>query len=164
MSCCHQKKEVIYRGGVVRFFIPTHWREEYEEDGGGIFYEPSENTGTLRLNVLSFLAKEDVLPSYPLEIIRKRSVEYRGKVEELPDSRFLLKYSMNARENDEDLVVYYWEVARMVSPRDYNIAVFSFTIGLNEMKSASAIGEEVAAIEDEIKNVKFWVHADLYEI
>jgi len=152
----------LYRGGVVRFFIPTHWREEYEQDGGGIFYEPGESTGTLRLTVLSFLVKENAPLSYPLEIIKKRIVERLGEIEELPDSRFLLKYSISAKEDGEDLIIKYWEVARMVSPRDYNIAVFSFTVGVGEMELAS-VAREIALIEEEIKKVKFWIHADLYE-
>ena len=32
-------KTIVYRGGIVRFKIPANWVEEYEEDGGGTFYQ-----------------------------------------------------------------------------------------------------------------------------
>ena len=47
-------KTISYRGGVVTFQIPSTWIEEYEEQGGGTFYEDSPDSGTLRLNVMTF--------------------------------------------------------------------------------------------------------------
>jgi hypothetical protein len=107
------KKEIIYRGGVVRFFIPKHWSEEYEEDGGGIFYEPGDETGTLRLNVLSFLTKGDVSTRYLFEIVQKRMVENSGQIEVLPNDRFLLKYSFRKSENGEDLVFFIGKLQKL---------------------------------------------------
>jgi hypothetical protein len=156
------KKEIIYRGGVVRFFIPKHWNEEYEKEGGGTFYESGEDTGTLRLNVLSFLTKEDLSPEQLLAMVKSRQKENHGQVEVLPDDRFLLKYSMDGKENGEALILIYWEVAKMVSPRDYNIAAFTFTITTEQEKSG-AMREEISSIEEEIKKVSFGVHGDSYE-
>ncbi len=34
----HETKQINYRGGIVRFQIPSSWVEESEEDGGGIFF------------------------------------------------------------------------------------------------------------------------------
>ncbi|MBK8594774.1 MAG: hypothetical protein IPN83_04160 [Holophagales bacterium] len=39
-------KSITYRGGLVTFRIPRHWVEEYEEDGGGTFYEDRPDSGT----------------------------------------------------------------------------------------------------------------------
>lgn len=47
-------KTINYRGGVVTMEIPAHWKEEYEPKGGGTFYEDRADSGTLRLNVLTF--------------------------------------------------------------------------------------------------------------
>ena len=40
-------KTINYRGGVVRFRVPADWQEEYEDAGGGTFYAPGDDTGTL---------------------------------------------------------------------------------------------------------------------
>ncbi len=53
MSTPIQFKTINYRGGLVRFRIPTDWIEEYEPEGGGMFYADGPDTGTLRLNVLT---------------------------------------------------------------------------------------------------------------
>ena len=54
-----ESKQIVYRGGIVAFKIPASWREEYAPDGGATFYEEGPDTGTLRLNVLSFEKKKD---------------------------------------------------------------------------------------------------------
>jgi hypothetical protein len=46
-------KQIDYRGGIVRFLIPESWVEEYEDAGGGTFYEDRPGCGTLRLNVIT---------------------------------------------------------------------------------------------------------------
>jgi hypothetical protein len=162
MSFSCPKKEIVYRGGVVRFFIPKHWNEEYVGTGGGTFYETGDDTGTLRLNVLSFLMNQETLPEQLLEIVQKRKVENSGHVEVLSSNRFLLKYSIKTKENGEDLIIFRWEIAKMVSPKDYNIATFSFTITAAQLKSNSIV-EEISSIEEEIKKVQFGIHGDSFE-
>lgn len=157
MSFSCQKKEILYRGGIVRFSIPSHWIEEYGKDGGGTFYAPSDEAGTLRLNVLSFFTEKDVSLTYPLSVMRARQHQYNGRVVELPDSRFLFMYILNVNEDGDDLTIFYWEIARMLSPRDYNVAVFNFTIATNQKESNSML-DEISSIEEEIKKVVFWVH------
>src|SRR5262249_43907386 len=53
-------KAIRCRGGIVTFRIPAHWTEEYEEEGGGTFYDEDNGSGTLRLNVLTFALKTPV--------------------------------------------------------------------------------------------------------
>jgi hypothetical protein len=50
-------KTINYRGGVVRFRIPADWTEEYEDVGGGTFYKPGKNTGTLRLRACAQITR-----------------------------------------------------------------------------------------------------------
>ena len=46
-------KSIVYRGGVVRFRIPAHWREEYSDNEGGMFYGDHSQSGTLRLTIIT---------------------------------------------------------------------------------------------------------------
>ncbi len=50
----------------------------------------------------------------------------------------------------------------MVSPRDYNIAVFSFTVTALQARSPAII-EAISSLEEEVKDVQFWIHGDAYE-
>jgi hypothetical protein len=51
-------KPIVYRGGIITFRVPATWKEEYEAEGGGTFYDDRPDSGTLRLNVLTFKAPE----------------------------------------------------------------------------------------------------------
>ncbi|HTV41728.1 MAG TPA: hypothetical protein VMF08_14190 [Candidatus Sulfotelmatobacter sp.] len=106
--------------------------------------------------------KEDATPTQLLESVQKREAKNQGQTEVLSDSRFLLKYSFKSEQNGESLIIYCWEVAKMVSPRDYNIAVFTFTVTAAQSEVPS-IRQEISSIEEEIKNVRFGVHGNSYE-
>ena len=67
-------KTINYRGGVVRFRIPTDWVEEYEQaGGGGTFYKPGDNDGgTLRLEMILAVARpgKPVTAEFIAELLR----------------------------------------------------------------------------------------------
>ena len=150
-------KVINYRGGVVRFIIPELWTEEYEEEGGATFYEPGDDTGTLRLSVLSFETDKDVKSDHPKSVFEKRKIENNAIVESLTDGKYLLKYIKLAEENGEALLMYYWEVARMISTRKTNIAVFNYTI--SELQATDEkIKSEVSYLDEFIKHVRFGVY------
>src|SRR3954471_16013798 len=71
-------KTITYRGGLVRFRIPADWQEEYEEAGGGTFYAPDDQSGALRLNVLTMEAPPEKVVTYPtaMEVLAKDAVKY----------------------------------------------------------------------------------------
>jgi hypothetical protein len=155
------KKQIVYRGGLVRFSIPTNWVEEYEEAGGGTFYDAADSS-TLRLNVLSFLCDHDVSARHPLELLIQRAPTYNGVVEELSGDRFLLKYTVSAQENGEALSIFRWEVVKMVSLRDYNVAAFSFTVESARSQSNEVL-QTCALIEGEVKEVQFGMYTGFSE-
>jgi hypothetical protein len=128
-------KRVIYRGGLVAFQIPATWREEYEPEGGGTFYEEGPNTGTLRLNVLSLQKAE------PRSLEAATREIFRGSaVEKLPNGFPLRRYSKQAEEQGTPLVLYRWEVLVPVSPSKWRLVCFTHTIlsahvGLDQSKA-----------------------------
>jgi hypothetical protein len=70
-------KTIRYRGGLVEFRVPRSWVEEYGEDGEGAFYEPTPDSDTLRLSVLTFRSPSSVDSETPIDLLRPRS-ERRG--------------------------------------------------------------------------------------
>lgn len=48
-----ETSQIRYRGGLFDFAIPKCWHEEYEPEAGGTFHELGDDTGTLRLNVIT---------------------------------------------------------------------------------------------------------------
>ena len=47
-------KTIKYRGGLVTFRVPAHWKEDYEPEGGGTFYDarPIQLHSDCRLSLL----------------------------------------------------------------------------------------------------------------
>lgn len=65
-------KTVSYRGGVVSFRIPAHWREKYTPDGGGSFYEDPPDSPTFRLEVVTARAPSPVTGAGSVILIVRR--------------------------------------------------------------------------------------------
>src|SRR5689334_13897652 len=116
-------KTIDYRGGIVRFRVPASWKEEYEEDGGGLFYADEPDSGTFRLNLLTFegpkaAGRDDLLSA----------VKGRGTAEWLETSNALAAYSVEMEEDETPITIFYWKLASAAPPRHLRIAVFSYTV------------------------------------
>jgi len=150
-------KTIVYRGGLVRFRIPAHWIEEYEPEGGGTFYEEGPDTGTLRLNVLTFESKQADRMKSPSDFLSTY-------VKELPDAEIIARTDGNAslafwkfHERDEEepaLAIRYWQVANRVLPLHMRLAVFSYTMLRSRKDDPRFIGE-VRMIADEVRRCTF---------
>ena len=145
-------KVIIYRGGLVEFRVPTSWVEEYEEDGGATFYDPTPDSDTLRLNVLTVRSTSPVTPRTPLELLRPRAEQYGVTAEALPNGNAVMSYTERAEEHGVPLVIHYWELANAVPPAHARIAVLSFTVRASEDMRAS---ESLEWLDDEIRALNF---------
>lgn len=121
-------KTIQYRGGIARFQIPKSWVEEYEPRGGGTFYEPGDDTGTLRINVISFerpLKDGDPKPTAFDVLTLTRSP---NQIKPLPRGLAIVRYITNGEENSERLRFYRWEICVCVTATRYHIIAFTYTI------------------------------------
>jgi hypothetical protein len=148
-------KEIIYRGGLVRFHVPSSWVEEYQPEGGGTFYEDRDDSGTLRLNVLTFASKEPVTSNGIPQLFKEMSLTHNSiDLRALPNGNVLLKYADRAVEEGEELLIYYWQLGNPVPPKHLRIADFSFTI-LASQSSDTEIIEQVRMLDGEIAGAEF---------
>src|SRR3954462_15733315 len=120
-------KVIEYRGGILRFSVPSTWVEEYDANGGAMFYEIGPETGTLRLNILGFKSNREFGRGDSALSVLSRMHE-PGKVNALPNGNAFAVYFRDAVEEGERLRIYYWELANLCPPRHTRIAIFSFTI------------------------------------
>lgn len=141
-------KPIAYRGGIVRFEIPSDWIEEYEPSGGGTFYENRPDSGTLRLNVLSFSSKDT-----PAEEMA-RSV-FKDKTTDVLPSGFLMRhYIKAAEEKGEGLEIYRWEVAVPIEPFSLRLVMFAHTI-VEGQQSDPRIAAELKMIAHSVLKAEF---------
>ncbi|WP_218081013.1 hypothetical protein [Anthocerotibacter panamensis] len=140
-------QKIAYRGGLVTFRLPENWVAEYEEEGGGIFYDESDDLGILRLNVLTFknYGAEEV-SSKTIETMLNASSQAKGTPKPLPNGNILVAYEETEIGDGEEILIYYWEVGNPVPPAHVRLAIFSYTILASESESPRA--KEVLAFLD----------------
>jgi len=151
-------KTIVYRGGIITFSIPATWKEEYKPEGGGTFYEDTPDSGTFRLNVLTFKMSDGKLASdgyayfapTPLKDGERLSRTTRGDG---------LKFSKrSAEEEGAKIDLYCWQIAHVAPPEKLYIASFTWTI-LSTQSSDPKFQAEIKSLEDQILHAYF--HPDL---
>jgi len=136
----------------VTFRIPAHWTEEYEEEGGGIFYNEDNDSGTLRLNVLTFASKTPVTTRTAMSLLEARRQEYQGTLTDLGNGNALLRYTDVAQEEGESLTSHYWQIANVVPPNHFRLAIFSYT---KPTKLADDMAADLAMMDEELRVCRF---------
>jgi hypothetical protein len=125
-----QLKTINYRGGVVRFRIPADWAEEYGEDGGGMFYKPGDNTGTLRLNIITAKAP----PAQPVsshtshDFLSTDAAKYGQPVVPLRDGVAMLQYDEESEERAHRIKLRIWRIAQAIPPDHIRHAMFTYAL------------------------------------
>ena len=142
-------KLVSYRGGIAAFEVPDSWVEEYEPKGGGTFYEPRDDSGTLRVNVLGFESETETAPRMARSALKDANAQSA--------QGFPLRYEVGeAREDGERLEIHRWHVAIPVLPHSIRMAIFSYTI-LFGQQSEPRIAEELRTVDTSIRRAIFSV-------
>lgn len=116
-------KNICYRDGIARFDIPASWKEEYEPSGGATFYDDRPDSGTLRLNVLSFSSNGKETGDQMVAGLVARS-GYKT----LHDGLAIKQYVKSVEEDGEALHIHHWEVAVPVVGCNARLVIFSYTI------------------------------------
>lgn len=148
-------KLVNYRGGIVKFRIPDTWEEEYEDEGGGTFYDDTDDSGILRLNILTFRSKSQLGANAAVESLQDEARSYSTEVEALPDQNSaIISYRQTSRDDGEDLVIYYWHIANIVPPYHCRIAIFSYCI-LAQREHEPAMIKELAMLNKSLRECVF---------
>jgi len=153
-----EMKSISYRGGMITFAIPKHWKEEYEPEGGGTFYEDAADSGTLRLNVLTFKAPEGKLPPDGYAYFSSQPL---GKGERLLKSKNNdgIKISKRtALEEGTSINLYTWQIAHTAPPEKFYMASFTWTI-LTKQSDIPKYQKEIEMLTEEISKSVF--HPDL---
>lgn len=144
-------KEITYRGGLVIFSVPQSWVEEYEPEGGGTFYERGENTGTLRLNVITAQSPREVDASSARGVLQ---VSRHSGIETLPGGNAIAKRVSRSTEQGQPITTYSWNVANAVPPRHVRIASFTYTILSSQEKSAQTLSD-LSVLEASARAARF---------
>jgi hypothetical protein len=151
-------KTIRYRGGVVTFRIPEYWEEEYEEEGGGTFYDEDVDAGTLRLNTITAQSKTPVTTHTAREMAQKRATAESGTLTGLGGGNWMVEYTQTYDETEDEgaLTIRYWEITNPVPPNHLRVAIFSYSVRteLFEGNDAEVI-DELAMLDRELRLCTF---------
>lgn len=146
-------KTISYRGGVVTFQIPSTWIEEYEEQGGGTFYEDSPDSGTFRLNVMTFKTPQPSDQERAIEALQTGDWSNK-KISKLNNGNAISHYFQPSEEDGQRLLIVYWEIANPLPPEHVRLAVFSYTI-LETQKDDPKLMKEIELLDNCIRKAIF---------
>lgn len=149
-----QMREIKYRGGVVTFSIPKQWVEEYEADGGSMFYEDAPNTGTLRLNVITAKSPKPLSADAAYEELAALKSTNAKIVQRLSNGNAFATAVQRAKEQGQEITLFWWYVANPVRPNHIRLANFSCTV-LTSQENSERTQREVHQLTESIKNAKF---------
>lgn len=149
-----RNKEVDYRGGLNSFAIPEGWTEEYEPDGGGIFYEDRKDAGTLRLDVITASSGKPLSENEPIDILKGMSGVAQRTIVRLPNGNGFAKNTTHAVEQGTKIKLYWWFVTNLVRPKHVRIATFSYTV-LQSLENDERTVNEIQMLDAAIKEARF---------
>lgn len=147
-------KEINLKGGVIRFKIPSNWKEEYSEKGKGAFYEDAPDTGTLRVDVLTMEAPHDAKGNLPVLALSSLPDIDQENIEILDNGNALAYEVERDDEQGTKWTLYWWHLANYVPPDYVRIASFSYAI-LTSKENDRKTKEEIELIESQIRNAVF---------
>lgn len=151
-------KAISYRGGIITFQIPAHWKEEYQPEGGGTFYDDRADSGTLRLNVLTFKAPEGKLATNGYSHFASTPLGEGERLLKTPHDDGLKITKKSAVEKGVKIEMYSWQLAHCAPPSKFYIASFTWTI-LQSQSSEPKFQKEVEFLTEQISKAVF--HSDL---
>ena len=152
-------KTITYRGGVIMFCIPAAWKEEYQPEGGGTFYdERHAGSGTLRLNVITAKAPAGKFPPDGLSYFTAKPQSGDTRLSKTPRGDGMKFYRQDGEEAHQRLHVYTWEIVHCAPPDTLRIAIFTWTL-LAAQSEEPRFKKEIELLDDEIAKAHF--HRDL---
>ena len=148
-------KTISYRGGLITFRVPATWKEEYQPEGGGTFYEDRPDAGTLRLNVITAKAPAGKLPSDGYSFFALKSFAKDERLTKTPHGDGMRIFKDATEERGTKIDLYCWEIAQCIPPETLRIATFTWTI-LASQSSDPKFQKEIEFLTNEISKAYFY--------
>lgn len=125
-------------------------------DGGGEFHDGSPDSGTLRINVLTFKQKAATPEQSALDIMSSLARKRRPQPEVVPhpNGDASIAYWEFGEEDGAPLAFRYWQVANLVPPHHMRLAVFSYTI-LKWQMTVQRFVAEIEMLDKEVRRCEF---------
>lgn len=142
----HGLQEVVYLGGIARFWVPATWEIEMDAEVGGCFYDP-EGDGVLRLNVLTFETSAAAQP--PVFRTKRKPGERAIDGGTLPNGCEFDVYETDFVEDDQPVRMRFWQIGQALAGQA-RVYLFSYAY---PVAAEEELADELAAVDREIRRM-----------
>lgn len=118
-------KLINYRGGIARFYLPSSWVEEYDQDGTGTFYEDKPDASTFRISVMGIMDDSGRAQTVDAVIAQISEAE---SVERLPGGIAIAQSSCLTNKDGDELLIYTWYIGVPLAAAEFRIVIFTYAI------------------------------------
>ena len=150
-----EMKEIVYRGGLVKFQIPKDWMEEYGSEGGGMFFGNGPNSGTLRLDVITAESPQKLGANEPVALLEGIKGDEASVIRRLENGNAIASQIIHTSEDGTPITMYWWYVGSFVPPKHVRLANFSYTV-LTSHENDEKIEAEVEMVGASIERIEFF--------
>jgi hypothetical protein len=139
--------------GGARFRVPATWAEEYDDEGNGVFYEPEDDSPTLRATVIEAGARPSGADAAG-ELLAPYAAKHNALVETLETGNALLAYEEAGDEDGAPVRTWYWLVADAPAAGAARIALFSLTTAADRAEDEDVL-DALAMLGYELRQCEF---------
>lgn len=125
---------------------------EHEEGGGGVYWNPDVDAGTLRLDLITFKRSGSIPKQSAVELLQSLSGD--GIVSELSHGNAVRVSTSSAEEDGSTIKQYYWELVNFVGQNHFRLAVFSYTI-LASQENDPVVVAELKILNESLRVAEF---------
>jgi hypothetical protein len=118
-------KLINYRGGIARFYLPTNWVEEYDQDGRGTFFEDKPDSGTLRVSIIELDEPRDDLDTVD-DVVAEISAT--DSIERLPGGVAVAQTRQTVFVDGSEVLWHTWHIGIPVGRAHFRIIIFTHAI------------------------------------
>lgn len=121
-------KLINYRGGIARFYLPSSWVEEYDQDGRGTFFEDKPDSGTLQISVMELdEPRDDLGPADTVDDV-VAEISATDSVARLPGGVAIAQTKRTVLDGGCELLCHTWHIGIPVARTHFRIIIFTHAI------------------------------------
>ena len=121
-------KLINYRGGLARFYLPSNWVEEYDQDGRGTFFEDKPDSGTLRVSVMELDEPRDDLGPADTVYDVVAEISATDSIERLPGGVAVAQTRQTVFVDGSEILWHTWHIGIPVARTHFRIIIFTRAI------------------------------------
>jgi hypothetical protein len=144
----------VVAGGLLRFRVPTRWREEPRTGDSLVFQTGGPASPVLRVHVSTLDGPQAADATAVQDVLRGLRPGRETVIQAPPGGPAILKCVEAVRETGRDQAAYEWHLAEALPPRQVRLARFRLTVPM-ESADELIVQSDVSLLDREVRAARF---------